>query len=119
MPLETQVFRNNVPRKDIVWDFFTLSCMYTVAIKEAAPEYEYQEGKKFGDLEDGEWIDFSMAPIYYLDIPKCPLVKRGEQTLLETHTFDRGEGKSLIFLPGDRLTAYRSSSSRYDYDGDE
>ena len=110
MPLETQIFRNGKARKDIVWDYFTLSCMYTVAIKESAPEYEYQEGKSFGELNDGEWIDFSMAPIYYLDIPNCPLVARGEQTLLETHVFDRGEGKSLIFLPGDTLSAYRSST---------
>lgn len=109
MPLETQVLRNNKPRKDIVWDYHTLSCMYTAAIKETAPDYEYQDGKTFGELGDGEWVDFSMAPIYYLDIPKCPLVKRGEQTLLETHIFDKGEGKSLIFLPGDTLTAWRSS----------
>lgn len=111
MPLETQIMRAGVPRK-VTWDYFTLSCMYTVAIKEDAPETPIRRNDgteaTFGDLGEGEWIDFSMEPIYYLDID-CGLVKRGKQTVRFTHKFDRPDGNRLIFKPGDILTAWRSS----------
>jgi hypothetical protein len=76
--------------------------MYTVAIKEGDPNYEYKPGKTFGELPEGEWIDFSMAPIYYLNT-KCKLQEKGKQVVKNRHTF--GE---LEFLPGDELHAWRS-----------
>lgn len=114
MPLETAVLRDKEPRTDIYWDYFALSCMYTVAIKEGAPDYVglLNDDKTFGELGEGEWIDFSMAPIYYLDVPGCDLINRGRQTVKSRHVFNRhnetAEPDLLIFEPGDVLTAYRS-----------
>lgn len=103
MPLNTQILRDGKPL-DVTWDYKTLSLMYTVAFKEGDPNYEYQDGKKFADLPDGAWIDFSWAPIYYLK-SKCGLVKKGRQVLKNRHEFD-----TVTFEPGDVLTAYRSHS---------
>lgn len=102
MPLVVEILRKGKPLK-ITWDYFALSCMYTAAVKEAAPDTEYQEGKTFGDLPEGKYVDFSMTPIYYLDWP-VPLVKKGQQTLKRRHEF--AEGK-LVLLPGDVLKAWR------------
>lgn len=116
MPLNTEVLRFNPklqrlePRKDIVWDYFALSAMYTVAVKEGAPKTEYQDGKCFGDLKEGQWVDFSMAPIYYLDWP-CKLIKKGEQIVKETHVFNAGTENELEFRAGDVLRAWRSHKS--------
>jgi len=111
MPLETEIIRDGKPRQ-VKWDYFTLSCMYTVAIKEAAPDTPIKRSDgtdaTFGDLAVGEWIDFSMEPIYYLNIPHCPLVTRGRQTVLFTHKFERPDGKKLIFRQGDVLRAWRT-----------
>ena len=101
MPLEVQVLRNNEP-VSLEWHYQTLSAIYTACIKEQKPEMEYAAGKTFGSLEPGEFIDFSMIPIYYLDIPEVPLVARGEQTLLESHVYDW-----MTLMPGDRITARR------------
>lgn len=101
MPLNTQILRNDEPL-EVTWDYKTLSIMYTVAFIEGDPKYEYQEGKTFGSLEEGQWIDFSMCPIYYLK-SKCGLVKNDRQVLKKRHVFD-----TLTLEPGDVLTAYRS-----------
>ncbi len=103
MPLEVQVIRNNEP-VSLDWHYETLSAIYTACIKEQNPDREYAPGKTFGSLETGQFIDFSMCPIYYLDMPKVPLVARGEQTLLESHVFEWME-----LMPGDRITARRVS----------
>lgn len=119
MPLNTEIMRDGEARI-VPWDYFTLSCMYTVAIKEGAPNYEglLDSGRTFGELEDGEWIDFSMCYIYGLDIPGVRLLSHGIQTVKERHVFNRNrefdddgnpiEPDLLIFEPGDVLHAYRS-----------
>ena len=101
MPLVIKVTRNEQPLK-LTWDFNTLSAIYTACIKEQDPDQEYREGKTFGDIEAGHFVDFSMCPIYYLDMPKVPLVARGEQTLLHDHKYEWMELKA-----GDRITAWR------------
>lgn len=120
MPLETEVLRDGEAREDIGWDYFALSCMYTVAIKEGAPNHKglLKDDKTFGELEDGEWIDFSMTPIYYLEVPGCKLVTHGSQKVRNRHVFNRNaetdkdgnpiEPDLLIFEPGDVLRAWRS-----------
>lgn len=107
MPLITEILRNGETREDINWDYATLSCMYTVAVKEADPEQEYQPGKTYGNLEEGKYVDFSMTPIYYLDWPKVPLVSKGRQTVKKRHAFFEGTEYELIFEPGDVLRAWR------------
>lgn len=110
MPLETEVRRNG-EMVSMEWDYFGLSAMYTAAVKEGAPEYEYEKGKTFGDLKDGQWVDFSMAPIYYLDI-NCDLVKKGSQVLKDRHRFqgrnaDHEVVREVVLEPGDVLRARR------------
>lgn len=117
MPLETQVLRGEEALK--IWalsedGYWPLNCMYTAAIKDSVPDRKGliagDDEKTFGDLEDGEIIDFRMCPIYYLDIPGCPLIERGEQTLLNRYEFHNGE-HTITFEPGDVLQAWRSHKS--------
>lgn len=120
MPLNTEVLRDGKPRTDIAWDYFALSCMYTVAIKEGAPDHVglLRDEMTFGDLEEGQWIDFSMTPIYYLEVPGCKLIEKGSQKVKNRHVFNRNrteddegnpiEPDLLIFEPGDVLQAWRS-----------
>lgn len=122
MPLEVEILRDGKPRI-LSWDYFTLSCMYTVAIKEGAPDHEglLSDGKTFGELEEGEWVDFSMVPIYYLDVPGCKLLEKGSQKVKNRHIFNRMrdsdedgnpvEPDLLVFEPGDVLRAWRSYKS--------
>jgi hypothetical protein len=112
MPLETRILRNNEQRT-LRWGYFHLNCMYTAAIKESVPEMKGliagDDEKTFGDLEDGQFIDFSNCYIYGLNIPGCPLVERGEQTLLHRHEFtDLSDGEVFVLEPGDVLQAWRS-----------
>lgn len=120
MPLETQVLRRNVKflpehergweSVDHIWDYFTLSCMYTAAIKETAPDTPINgEVENFGELPEGAWVDFSLTPIYYLNIPECPLVSRGKQTLSRRHEFRYNDERTVVFEAGDILKAWRSS----------
>lgn len=113
MPLVVEVKRGGEIRDDIVWDYFALSCMYTVAIKEGAPNHVglLKDNKTFGELEDGQYIDFSMTPIYYLDVPGCKLVETGTQKVKNHHEFHRGDGTVLAFAPGDILRAWREHKS--------
>jgi hypothetical protein len=83
--------------------------MYTAALKEGDPELEFTEGKNFGGLPDGEWVDFSWVPIYYLK-SKAPLIRYGKQTLLQRHVFDLGDDKKFVLKPGDVLRAWREFS---------
>lgn len=110
MPLEVEVLRDGEPRQ-LSWDYFTLSCMYTVAIKEGAPNHKglLADDKTFGELKEGEWIDFSMVPIYYLDIPGCKLVEKGTQKVKRHHEFYDKDGNVVLeFEPGDVFRAWRS-----------
>lgn len=109
MPLEVKVTRDGEAVSHI-WDMFTLSCIYTAAIKETAPDTPINGNvKNFGELPEGGWVDFSMCPIYYLDIPQCPLVSKGRQTLSRRHEFRYNDERSVIFEAGDVLHAWRSS----------
>ena len=107
MPLATEIKRDgetlNPPWG---WDYFTLSCMYTAAVKEAAPETEYQDGKTFGDLPEGIYVDFAWTPIYYLDWD-IPLIKKGQQILKQEHRFQRTRDHDFVLKPGDVLRAWR------------
>ena len=108
MPLVTEILRDG-ETLEVRWDYYTLSCMYTAAVKEAAPFVEYQDGKTFGDLEEGKFVDFSMTPIYYLDWP-VPLVKKGKQVLKREHVFKISSEREIVLKPGDILKAWRESS---------
>lgn len=108
MPLNTEIVRNG-KALEVKWDYAVLSAMYTAAVQEAEPKREYKEGSAFGDLEDGHFVDFSLAPIYYLNW-KTPLVSSGKQTLERQHTFYLYEDQDpLVLEPGDILRAYRTS----------
>jgi len=110
MPLNTQVLRKGKP-VHMSWDGLTLSCFLTTALKETDPEFEYQEGKTFGELPDGEWVNFGMSPIYYL-ATKSPLWHHGEITLTSDHhyefVYDDGEKGEADFKAGDKFIMYRS-----------
>ena len=112
MPLETQIERSG-KTLHVRWGYFHLNAMYTAAIKESVPNKKGliagDEEKTFGELADGELINFGDCYIYGLSIPGCPLVERGEQTLLQTHTFtDTYDGEVFTLKPGDILRAWRS-----------
>jgi hypothetical protein len=125
MPLVTKIERGGEKVKfPVPWDYTLLSFMYTAATREAEPDREYDTGKTFGSLGTSkdeatgevydQFVDFSMAPIYYLDW-KTPLVARGEQTLEKYHRFlhhveENGRPVVIEFKPGDVLLAYRESS---------
>lgn len=113
MPLRTQVKRG---KKDISgqydWDYHTLGCFLTAALIDQHPDWEYQEGKRIGDLvpENGQFVDFSMAPIYYMDMP-IDLWQKGRQMLLRTYRFDiykpEAEKDPIEFKAGDTLAMWR------------
>jgi hypothetical protein len=106
LPLNTKWLRNDeIVKPEGGWTFHTLSAMMTVAFKEGAPELEVREGLKFGDLTEGQYVDFSMAPIYYME--GCGLVEHGYQVVMNDHTFDIN-GQHLEFKAGDVLRAWRS-----------
>jgi hypothetical protein len=108
MPLVTEVTRKGktVPYD---WDFTVLSAMLTAAAKESCPEQEFNTGRKFSDLEDGQFVDFSWLPIYYLSW-NITVLKKGRQVLKNDHTFGTGDHK-IEFKAGDVLKAHRESSS--------
>lgn len=114
MPLNTEVIREGETVKGIwKYGYFTLSCMYTAAIKDQAPDTafdSYEDGteKTFGDLEEGKHVDFSLTPIYYLDID-CDLVRKGSQVLANSYSFRYNDDFTLEFKAGDTLKAWRSS----------
>lgn len=104
MPLNVEVIRARKPVQ-VRWGHFHLNAMYTAAVREAAPELELASGVTIGEF-DGI-VDFASTGIYYLDI-EAPLVRRGEQTLLDTHEFvDPTDGEVFTLLPGDVLRAWR------------
>ena len=112
MPLETQVERNGQP-VPIRWGYFALSCMYTAAVAEQLPDQETDAGNRFGDLDPADAedpvqpVDFSLTPIYYLDVD-CDLVRKGSQKLTRLHRFvDPTDGEVLELQAGDVLSAWR------------
>lgn len=110
MPLELNVLREGESRQDIEWTWNTMSAIYTAAIKDSRPDWEYADGKTFGAIPEGSFVDFSMTPVYYLKIPRCGLVQKGEQTLKRTYSFTNNDGETWLTLErGDVLTAWRSS----------
>jgi len=107
MPLVAEITRNgknHVPEGG--WSELALCAFITAAISEHDGDLEFESGGTIADLEaEGKVIDFIWAnPIYLLnrEVFTSPLIVRGEQTLLEEHTF--GEIK---FLPGDRFKMWR------------
>jgi hypothetical protein len=112
MPLNTQVTRNGkIHKPESGWTGLGLSCFLTVAIKDALPQWEYREGKRIGDIEEGQFVDFTMSPVYYMDID-VPLWKKGTQTLMRDHTFgpfkDEDGEFTVFYKKGDVLSMYRS-----------
>jgi len=108
MPLNTQVIRNGKPF-EMRWDGQSLSIFLTTALIETDPEFEYQDGKTFGDLKPGEWVDFGWSPIYYL-ATKSPLWHLGEITLTSDHKYilTKDGSEILEFKAGDKFVMYRS-----------
>ena len=82
-----------------------MGAMYTAALKEAAPHIEVNDDLTFGDLMDGQWVDFSNLPLYYME--GCPLLEDGEQILERRHLFKSGDDREILLLPGDILRAWR------------
>lgn len=74
---------------------------------ESIPDKEWDEGRTWRDLEgQGKFVDFSMAPIYYMNIP---LIRRGKHVLKRDHTFViNNDGTTLELKKGDILRAWRS-----------
>lgn len=121
MPLNTQILREGKEVK-VPWSYFHLSAMFTAATVEQAPNTKITDdgrkrfkdlGKfKFGGEEFDEIVDFSIAPIYYLNWP-IDLLKFGKQIVRERHLYinqlDGDSDERLELLPGDELIAYRSS----------
>lgn len=106
MPLNTRIERNGeVLKIEGGWTWFALSAFLTAAFAEDSPEMEYDTGKKFKDLKEGCWVDFSMAPVYYMKGAR--VIERGVQTLTKQHMFC-GPDQVIILEPGDVLIASRS-----------
>jgi hypothetical protein len=115
MPLEVQVKRNRKPI-DLVWDDITLDILLSCALKESDPDLEYQEGKKFGDIEAPTYVRVSDSGVYYIDT-KSPLWKQGRLVLKQEHRYEFGDAEHsgnpdryrLIELkPGDVIEMRRS-----------
>lgn len=87
------------------WDHKMLSAFMTAAFKEGSPDMEIREGLTFDDLAIGEYVDFSMAPIYYME--GCELVEKGQQILKRDHEFRLDPDRTVYFKAGDVLTGYR------------
>jgi len=107
MPLVTEIIRSGEPL--IGWDGFMLNCMYTAALRESCPDTEVgKDGETLSTMPQDIPLDFFWRnPVYCLHVPECPLVARGEQTLLQHHEFDRGDGSTFELFPGDRVRAWR------------
>jgi hypothetical protein len=113
MPLNTQVLRKGKNHKpESGWTYLGLSCFLTAAIIDADPDWEFQEGKAIGELEPGQFVDFSMAPIYYMEMDNVPLWQSKPQTLKRGYKFgpfnDPDDGEyHIVFTKGDVLSMYR------------
>ena len=105
MPLETQIRRNNRTLK-VQWDFPHLSCMLTAALKEGDPDF-LNNLLTDPPLEEGVYVDFSWAPIYYFNT-KCKLWTEGKQILKQTHTFQLSGNELFELKRGDLLRMHRS-----------
>src|SRR5262245_13706655 len=92
------------------WDWTMLSAFMTAAFKEGSPEMEIKEGLTFDDLAIGEFVDFSMAPIYCMT--GCALVEEGKQVLERDHEFRLGGDRVAYFKAGDTLQCWRESNRR-------
>jgi hypothetical protein len=88
-----------------------LNAIYTAAMAEADPEGKVNDDYTWGTLPPGWVVDWSMAPIYYMD--GCPLLEEGSQKLKYNHTYttkrENGTYRRLVLKQGDVLTAWRSS----------
>jgi hypothetical protein len=128
MPLNIYVERKGKRRKDLIWDQQMLDFCYTVAYMEEDPEREYQKGKKFKNLgnwvfdpenkhgskwsgqEFANYVSFTFG-VYYIE-GDCGLVTTGEQVVKHKHRFFHGAAeKPVVFLPGDKIVAWRSHKS--------
>jgi hypothetical protein len=110
MPLNTQVKRGKkIVRIERGWDHATLSCFLTACIQEQYPDWEYQKGKAITALEShGKFVDFSMSPIYYMDMP-VDIWKKGVQKLTRDHKFGPfADGSTVEFKKGDVLRMWRN-----------
>jgi hypothetical protein len=115
VPLNIQVERGK-KLVQLYWDDLTLNCVLTAALKEGDPDLEYQEGRTFGNIEGGKFVNLVYTGIYYIDT-KCPLWKQGEMTLGSEHRWEFGDPQDdgdsdkyrLIELkPGDKIKMWRS-----------
>jgi hypothetical protein len=108
MPLETEVLREG-KRVDHIWDYATLSALYSICIGEAAPDEVFaSDGRTMGEvIKAGQFVDMSMFPIYYLDVD-IPLVKTGEQVIENDYTFGEDSERPIIVKKGDVFRAWRT-----------
>lgn len=111
MPLVTEVTRDD-ETVDHVWDYATLSAMFSVALAEACPDLVLaKSGQTMREVCDGgQFVDMSMFPLYYVDWD-LPLLKEGRQVLNEDWSFGPSEGdpeeRVIEFKAGDVLHAHR------------
>ena len=107
MPLNTRWKRND---ENISppggWDWPMLSAFMTVAFKEGSPTMEVREGLTFGEIDDGKYVDFSMAPIYYMK--GCALIEHGYQVLTMNHRVELAPDRVVEFKAGDVLRSWRT-----------
>lgn len=109
MPLTVEVKRTG-ERMKFRWSWQLLSCIYTAAMIEAAPETIINDEFTYGTLSEGRYVDWSWSPIYYMT--GCPLLEEGRQTLKQDHTFnvtwESGEEELIELKKGDEIRAWRS-----------
>jgi hypothetical protein len=115
MPLNIQVKRKGKPVRGLKWDYAMLSVCMTVVHIEQEPTREFNEGRTYADLKPGQFVDWSMAPIYYME-SETDLFKKGAQTLKQDHSFDLTmempdgsiQPRKVNLKKGDVISMYRS-----------
>ncbi len=119
MPFNIKVTRDgslvDLPWGEPMNGYFALSCCMTAAVQEARPEIPINDNVTFGELEEPQWVDWSLLPIYALG--GFPLLDKCRQTLERDHTYeysketvfgyDGGERVRVELKAGDVITAWR------------
>jgi hypothetical protein len=112
VPLNLEVLRRGERVKYRPFDWFVLNAVYTAAMKEAMPDGTVNDQYTWGSLPEGQVVDWSWLPIYYMDL--CPLLAKGRQTLEQDHRFvktgENGKTRKVVLKKGDVLHAWRSMS---------
>lgn len=113
MPLETEIIGVKGEVVQLPWDLTMLSIMLTVGLREGDPDYKIvvagdEEESRIADIPMDKWIDFSWAPIYYLNT-KAPLWRKGEHIVQNNYEFKINDERTIILRKGYKLRMHRVS----------